>query len=375
MSEKLRFAVVGAGGFARFAVAQFVKREGVQLVGVVDHDEAAIQLVRDAYPDIKAFSTLDQLLADASIGLVYIGSPPCLHYEQSLAALRAGKHVICEKPAALKLEQARALTALAEEKGLLFVVNLMQRYNFLYSAVKKLIDSQVLGSFLHGFFENYASDEFLPADHWFWDEAKSGGIFIEHGVHFFDMFAGWFGEGQVVSAQKLNRPGSSAVWDIAQCTVIYKDNAPVHFYHAFNQPTILDRQEMRLQFERGDVTLFEWVPTRLVLNAVCTNEEVRELKRIFPNAAIECIDFPSTVQMARGRFKPIQFHQKIRLDTGELQTKSQVYEGLVNQMFDDQLKWLENGAWRRKIDATNAVDSVAVAERADQIALRISSTF
>lgn len=368
MNKDLRFAVVGAGGFARFAVAQFVKRKGAQLVGVYDRDDGAIRLLREDHPGVKAYATLDQLLADPSIGLVYIGSPPFLHYEQSLAALRAGKHVICEKPAALELQHAQELKQLAEEKGLLFVVNLMQRYNFLYSAMKKLIDSKVLGSFVHGFFENYASDEFLPATHWFWDQAKSGGIFVEHGVHFFDMFTGWFGEGQVVSAQKLSRPGFPNIWDIAQCTLVYPENAPVHFYHAFNQPKILDRQELRLQFERGEVTLFEWVPTRLVLNAVCSNSEIETLRSIFPNAVIKSSDNSDTLQTARGRFKPIQFHQKIQLDTGELQTKSEVYEGLVSKMFDDQLKWLEDRSLVRTIDATNAVDSVAVAQRAEKTA-------
>jgi predicted dehydrogenase len=367
----IRVAVVGAGGFARFAVAQLVKREGVQLAGVVDQDNAAIKLLRDAHPDVKAYGSLDQLLADPAIDLVYIGSPPWLHYEQSRAALQAGKHVICEKPAALAARQAQELRQLAHDKELLFVVNLMQRYNPLYSAVKRLVESELLGSFLHGFFENYASDEFLPANHWFWDEAKSGGIFIEHGVHFFDMFAGWFGDGQVVSAQKLNRPGHPAIWDIAQCTVVYKHNAPVHFYHAFNQPKILDRQEMRLQFERGDITLHEWVPTRLVLNAICSNEEVEALKALFPGAAITSTDQSDEVQTARGRFKPVQFHQKIHLDTGAAQTKSDLYESLVRRMFDDQLTWVEGRNPQRRIDAGNAVDSVAVAEQAENMALCI----
>lgn len=367
MSDVLRFAVIGAGGFARFAVAQFVKREGVRLAAVYDLDQAAIAMLRAEHPDIEAFASLDQLLADPTIGLVYIASPPYLHHAQSLAALRAGKHVICEKPAALDARQARELKALAEEKGLLFVVNLMQRYNFLYAAVAQLIESGVLGSFLHGYFENYASDEFLPAGHWFWDEVKSGGIFIEHGVHFFDMFAGWFGEGQVVSAQKLSRPGCPGMWDIVQCDVIYPDNAPVHFYHAFNQPKILDRQEMRLQFERGDVTLFEWVPTRLVLKAACSNDEAEQLKRIFPSATIESGYRADTLQTARGRCKPVEFHRTITLDTGELQAKSDVYEGLVGAMFDDQLAWLKNRSHQRKIDAGNAVDSVAVAQRASTL--------
>jgi predicted dehydrogenase len=67
----------------------------------------------------------------------------------------------------------------------------MQRYNPLFGKVSRLVQSRVLGEVLHGSFENYGSDENLPVDHWFWDRSKSGGIFIEHGVHFFDLFAGW----------------------------------------------------------------------------------------------------------------------------------------------------------------------------------------
>ena len=96
----------------------------------------------------------------------------------------------------MTLEQADAMIALARKRELLLAVNLMQRYNPLFEAVKRLIESQILGELLHGYFENYASDENLPPDHWFWDRAKSGGIFIEHGVHFFDMFAGWLGPGR-----------------------------------------------------------------------------------------------------------------------------------------------------------------------------------
>lgn len=370
MNDDLRFAVIGAGGFARFAVRQFVKRQGVRLAGVFDRDPGAIEQLRTLQPDIRAYETLDALLADPAIDLVYIGSPPSLHYDQSLAALRAGKHVICEKPAALQTRQAQALQVLAQEKGLLFVVNLMQRYNPLYASVRALVEAKVLGEFLHGFFENYASDEFLSPSHWFWDEAQSGGIFIEHGVHFFDMFAGWLGRGEVIAAQKLSRPGHPEVWDISQCTILYPGKAPVHYYHAFNQPKVLDRQEMRLQFERGDITLHEWVPTRLVLHAVCTTEELERLKAIFPGAAIQVLEESASVQTARGRFKPIQYQLKILLDTGHAQSKSDVYEGLVRSMFDDQLRWLADQGSARRIDASNAVDSVAMAERAETIALR-----
>ena len=84
--------------------------------------------------------------------------------------------------------QADELIAVARSRDRLIVANLMQRYNPLFGVVRRLVEGRVLGEVLHGSFENYASDENLAEGHWFWDRSKSGGIFVEHGVHFFDLF-------------------------------------------------------------------------------------------------------------------------------------------------------------------------------------------
>lgn len=372
MNQELNFAVIGAGGFARFAVAQFVRRPGARLIGVYDSNPECVGSMTAEYSGIKAYESFDNLVSDEAVDLVYIGSPPFLHFEQSLAALEAGKHVICEKPAAISLDDAEVLRRRGAANGLLFVVNLMQRYNPLFAAVKALVGEQLLGAFVHGFFENYASDESLPPAHWFWDDARAGGIFIEHGVHFFDMFEGWLGAGEVIAAQRLSRPGHPGIRDIAQCDVVYRGNAPVHFFHGFNQPKILDRQEMRLQFERGDVTLHEWVPNRLVLRALCTAAEANRLKALFPSASIATLASWDSVQQAEGRFKTIEFDRRIQLDTGEIASKPALYEALVRAMFDDQLDWLADRSHRRMIDSANAVDSLATAAEADRIAVRLS---
>lgn len=59
-------------------------------------------------------------------------------------------------------------------------------------------------------FLNEAADEGLSPQHWFWDRGMSGGIFIEHGVHFFDLVASWLGQGRVVSAARNIRPQERA---------------------------------------------------------------------------------------------------------------------------------------------------------------------
>jgi predicted dehydrogenase len=370
MKKNIHIAVVGAGGFANFAVTEFVKIPTVRLAGVYDENIENARRLKLTDPSAKIYDTLNELYSDPAVDLVYIATPPYLHYEQSKMALLSGKHVVFEKPAAIKLAHAKELKALAEERQLLFVVNLMQRYNPFYEAINELIQQNVLGNFLHGFFENYASDEFLTEHHWFWDEEKSGGIFIEHGVHFFDMFSGWLGEGKVIASQKLQRLPLPNVWDKAQAIVLYA-NGLVNFYHGFDQPKKMDRQEMRLLFERGEVTLYEWVPTRVKMTALCSESELKTLQLIFPGAAIEIVEHFQTPMVSRGRFKEISYQYKLKLDTGDALQKEKLYQDLVASMFKDQLAWINDRAHVRKINAGNAVSSLEMAETAEQLANKI----
>jgi predicted dehydrogenase len=369
MFDTLNIGVIGAGGFAHFATSEFIKIPGVTLTGVYDENRNNALRLKEIAASAKIFDSLDALCQEPSIDLVYIATPPFLHYAQSKKALLAGKHVICEKPAAIKLAHAIELKELAASKKLLFVVNLMQRYNKLYDAISALIKKNVLGSFLHGFFENYASDEFLTQQHWFWDEEKSGGIFIEHGVHFFDMFSGWLGDAKVIAAQKSTRPGFKNSWDRVQASVLYSGGI-VNFYHGFDQPKAMDRQEMRLLFEKGEITLFEWVPTRLKMTALCDEAELQTLRLIFPAAAIETIESHDESRICYGRFKEIKYRYKITLDTGGTVEKQTLYQELVTSMFKDQLAWLKNNDHIRKINDHNAVNSLKLAEEAESIAIK-----
>jgi predicted dehydrogenase len=116
--SKLTIGIIGAGAFAAFASKAFLQVPGIKVVAVADTNSiAARQLAGEL--SAKAYSDYESLLRDSSIGLVYVSTPPFLHYSQSKAALLAGKHVICEKPAALKSVEAEELASLAGSKQLL----------------------------------------------------------------------------------------------------------------------------------------------------------------------------------------------------------------------------------------------------------------
>ena len=375
MTDKLRIGVVGFGGFAQFAVQRFVQVPGVEIVGMAGtHRDAAVAAAaRFGIPDIQE---VNALIARDDVDLVYIATPPFLHHPQALAALNAGKHVICEKPLAMNLAQADELVALARSRGLLCIANLMQRYNPLFDVVAAIVNEHILGEVLHGTFENYAVDEGLPPEHWFWNRELSGGIFIEHGVHFFDLFAGWLGEGQVVAAQEALRPGEASgdesgwgVQEQVQATVRYASGPLVNFYHGFTQPGRLDRQELRLVFERGDLRLNEWVPTRYHIHAIADEPQTRRLFELLPHARLNVLEgYGGSQRVARGRFKPIDCYQKFEMHGGEENAKGRVYGDLLRAMLADQKAWIADRSHQRRITEANGRDSVAQAEAATQLA-------
>ena len=366
-NEILQIGAIGAGGFGMFALQQFLQAPGVRLRAIAGtHQEAALAMAsRFGVDDVVE---TDLLLADPEVDLVYIATPPFLHFPQARAALLAGKHVICEKPLAMTVAEADELLALAREQDLLCIANLMQRYNPLYEATDRLIESGILGECLHGWFENYASDEGLNENHWFWDQEKSGGIFIEHGVHFFDMFKGWLGNGEVVAAQRVLRP-DSGIEEQVQCTVRYASGPLVNFYHGFTQPSRLDRQEFRLLFEHGELTLEEWVPIRARVRAALNENQTRALMDLFPGSRLDVVKMHGgRDRAARGRFKNIDISQEIEMIHAPVVEKQRRYCELLRSLFADQLAWLRDRTHVRKITEQNGRDSLALAEAATRFA-------
>ena len=171
MDAAIGLGVIGCGGFGLFALQQFAQTPGIQLAGMAATARPASIAAAKRF-GLDDLDEIERLLARPEVDLIYIATPPFLHFDQARQGLEAGKHVICEKPLALTPNQADELIAIARKKGRLLVANLMQRYNPLFEIIRRLVEQKLLGALLHGYFENYASDENLPAEHWFWDRGR-----------------------------------------------------------------------------------------------------------------------------------------------------------------------------------------------------------
>jgi predicted dehydrogenase len=120
----LNWLVIGIGDITRKRVLPAILAEPRSVLRAILTRDAR---KAEAYPGVIAYTNLDEALSDASVDAVYVASPVALHAEQTIASLRAGKHVLCEKPVAMNLLQAQAMAEAARESGRLAGISYYRR--------------------------------------------------------------------------------------------------------------------------------------------------------------------------------------------------------------------------------------------------------
>ena len=137
-------AVIGTG-FIGTVHVEALRRIGVNVLGVLGSTPERGAARADALGVRKAYASLDELLADEAVDVVHVTSPNDLHVDQAAAALRAGKHVVCEKPLAMTAEASASLVELAAGTGLVNATNFNIRYYPLNQHARSLVADGGLG--------------------------------------------------------------------------------------------------------------------------------------------------------------------------------------------------------------------------------------
>jgi predicted dehydrogenase len=300
----VRVGIIGAGRYGRFLIETMLGVDGVALTAVVGSVDATARATAARYGIPYWTADYRTMLREAPADLVVVASPPHLHVEMAADALAAGKHVLLEKPPALSVADYERLCRLAADAGRVVAVDYHMRFNPIYRAVGRLVAVRALGDLTRVAVDNLASDEPLAPSHWFWDPARSGGIFVEHGVHFFDIFEQLLGHPTVLWARSYRRPDGVA--DRAYCAVEYPGGVFATFCHSFDRPYEIERTVVRLVFDRGVVDLHGWVPLRLEGVALLEEDEIPALAQVLGAEAVRATGQYERNLMGKGRtlFRP-----------------------------------------------------------------------
>jgi predicted dehydrogenase len=227
MTHDLGFAIVGSGMVARYHAQGIAQTPGARLVGVcVSSPERAAQA--EAAFGAPATSDYAAILSNPEVGAVCICTPSGLHAAQTIAAARAGKHILVEKPLALTLADADAMIGAAREAGVLLAVALQRRTDPAFAAVRAAIEAGELGRLaLGGVTVPYVRpqsyyDQAAWRGTWALD---GGGALMNQGVHLVDLLLWFMGDVAEVSARFDTRGRAIEVEDCVTAALRFTSGA------------------------------------------------------------------------------------------------------------------------------------------------------
>lgn len=179
---KKNAAVIGYGGMGGWHTQHLLESDVCNLAGIYDIKEERSELARSR--GIRAYSSREELLSDPSIDMVTVAIPNDSHKEVVMAALDAGKNVICEKPVALSVQDLQDMIDCANRNHRLFSVHQNRRWDVDYLAMKQLHDSGEIGRIINIESRIHGSRG-IPSD-WRGEKEHGGGMLYDWGVHLID---------------------------------------------------------------------------------------------------------------------------------------------------------------------------------------------
>jgi len=209
--DKIRIGVIGTGSIAREHLKAYQKNPHVEIYALCDINPEILAKRAEEFAVERTFTNLDDMLKLPEIDAVSVCTWNAAHAPCTIAALNAGKHVLCEKPMAMNAEEARAMKEAAEKNGKLLMIGFVRRFGNDCDILMDLISNDQFGEIY------YAKATYLRRNGnpggWFGDKARSGGgPLIDLGVHVIDLSRYLLGRPKPVSVygatfRKLgNRP-------------------------------------------------------------------------------------------------------------------------------------------------------------------------
>lgn len=267
-AERIPTAVIGTGNRGSHLLSGVLEQPNAKVAAVCDLkadrlDKAATAAAKDNPKTVRDWR---QVVEDKDIQAVFIATPPHLHAEMAVAALRAGKHVYCEKPIGVTAAQVRAVVRAAKASKSVFLTGQQLRsMKQLGEAVKKIHEGAI-GEVLWVKAQRHATADLAhdgSSGDWYFDVAKSGGYLIEQSVHNLDL-CNWVINAQPVRACGFggvqlykNDPPGRTIFDSATLSYEYANGVKMSFtQNVFHPRTLpLGSQYVHVFGSKGAVEL------------------------------------------------------------------------------------------------------------------------
>ena len=259
--KKIRIAIVGYGGMGHYHAHNIIDgNEMVEFAGAYDINPSRMDLVRT--DGFRAYESMEELLSDPTVDVVTVATPNDVHKDVCIRCMRAGKHVVCEKPVALNSAQLEEMIAVSKECGVLFTVHQNRRWDEDFNIMKKIFDDNTLGrvfcieSRVHG-------SRGIPED---WRSLKEcgGGMVLDWGIHLFDQMFMMMGDRKVKSIFcKLFHVTNEECDDGFKVTVEFEDD--IQFYVEVGTSNFIPLPRWYMLGEGGTAVMKDWNTGKMIL--------------------------------------------------------------------------------------------------------------
>lgn len=205
----MKFGLVGAGCIGQLRARALADTTGCELSAVFDPAQDRSRELADPH-DVSVAGHFDQLIERDELDALIVSSPPQFHEEQAIAALEAGKHVLCEKPLSNSVESCRRMVETAHTTGTALTTGFNHRYFPAVQYVKDTLDSGLIGELDHvrAFAGHEGLSEFRAS--WEYDsDVIGGGALMDVGIHLIDLTRYFLGDVQSVYGVATNN-----IWNL-----------------------------------------------------------------------------------------------------------------------------------------------------------------
>lgn len=203
----MKIAVIGIGKLGQRHLNVWSQQENVEVVGIVARDQSKLQEVAGRY-GLTAFTSLKDLLAETDVDVVDICTPTDTHVEFVKLAAEAKKHIICEKPLALTSAEAEEMIHICEQNNVQLLVGHTLRFFPEYENAKNQIENGAIGR--PGVIRMSRGVPYPTKEReWYTEERRSGGLFLDLGIHEFEWIQSTFGDVQRVMAKHVKHTEQS----------------------------------------------------------------------------------------------------------------------------------------------------------------------
>jgi myo-inositol 2-dehydrogenase / D-chiro-inositol 1-dehydrogenase len=189
--KKVRFGLIGYGAWGRHHARAIAECKESELVVIAARSPAAQAEARANHPSTDLVADYREMLARPDIDVVDIVLPTDLHHEAAAAVLRAGKHLLLEKPMAPTIDQCEDLIRLAAQHKRLLAIGHEFRLSSLWGRMKEMIDAGAIGEPQYALIELWRNPYRQGSGGWRYDINRVGNWILEEPIHFFDL-ARWY---------------------------------------------------------------------------------------------------------------------------------------------------------------------------------------